>query len=626
MSHGSTSIDEASRGDEGSRQGRLLRELIQSGHPFSGRERHCCFLNTAGPRFANVSRSSGLDLAEDGRAVSMVDWDHDGDLDCWIVNRSGPQVRFLRNDLPRTNHFVAIRLEGVESNRDAIGARVELVLGNDSNQRTIRTVRAGSGYLSQSSKWVHFGLGKNSCIERVTIRWPSGNIQHFDGLEANRHYHIVENQIEAQPWERPLGKVRLFARPAPVPQLRKNNRIVLGSPIALPQLSYRHRDGTADSLVNSLGNHRPFLLTLWASWCQPCVAELQEMAYRSDQLKERGLRVLALNVDGLTATAANTKVAKDVVQRLSSNFTFGEATEELVNRLQMIDSRLFDLDTVLPLPCSFLIDASDRLAAIYKGTVDVQQLVMDVEQLNVSPARRRQLAMVFPGRWSASPQKHRLLYVALDLVRVGPLQDALDYIRQHETELSSDYQYHTLLYNLGQQYTKLAQHDQAASLYRRTLQLVPEFASASYNLGVTHLLKGNFSQAETRFRQSLKQQPNDVNTLFGLGRCFARLGKLPEAITHFRRAVEIERGHAECQFELAVSLALMGQIKEATIRYRKSIALDAKFLSEVPQKKFVAAAHLAADTFERQGPAQSAQSRNIRRQIHELLAELNSAP
>ena len=104
-------------------------DLIRAGGSLSGNERNCAFLSMGRQRFANVSGISGLDYPEDGRAMTVCDWDQDGDLDVWFLNRNGPQVRFLRNDVPVDNHFLALRLSGngTTSNRDAIGARVEVI-------------------------------------------------------------------------------------------------------------------------------------------------------------------------------------------------------------------------------------------------------------------------------------------------------------------------------------------------------------------------------------------------------------------------------------------------------------------------------------------------------------------
>ena len=104
--------------------------MMKRGRSWSGRERHCAYLNLGMdeegtlPRFANISALSGIDFPEDGRALCLTDWDHDGDLDFWISNRTAPQLRFLRNDLASEHHFVALKLHSRKGNRDAIGARV----------------------------------------------------------------------------------------------------------------------------------------------------------------------------------------------------------------------------------------------------------------------------------------------------------------------------------------------------------------------------------------------------------------------------------------------------------------------------------------------------------------------
>ena len=121
-----------------------LFTLIRSGASFSGRERNCAFLNTGDDRFANISAVSGIDFPDDGRAIALSDWDQDGDLDVWFANRSGPQVRFLRNDVPTKNNWIAFRLEGKTCNRDAIGARVEVTLSNlKSKLKNPKSIKTG---------------------------------------------------------------------------------------------------------------------------------------------------------------------------------------------------------------------------------------------------------------------------------------------------------------------------------------------------------------------------------------------------------------------------------------------------------------------------------------------------
>ena len=153
-----------------------LYELESEGVSFGGHERNCAYLNTGGARYANVSATAGLAFMDDGRAVATVDWDHDGDLDLWFANRTSPMVRFVRNDTPAGRSFLAVRLVGKTSNRDAIGSRVSVHLrepGTVASSQLIKTLHAGQGFLSQSSHWLHFGLGDGARVGRLEVRWPA---------------------------------------------------------------------------------------------------------------------------------------------------------------------------------------------------------------------------------------------------------------------------------------------------------------------------------------------------------------------------------------------------------------------------------------------------------------------
>ncbi|MDB4669736.1 VCBS repeat-containing protein [bacterium] len=114
-----------------------LNELVSNGESLSGHERNCAFLNIQGGRFATVSSVSGLDFDDDARSPVSIDWDRDGDLDLWVANRTAPQLRFLRNNTPKKNDFVSLRLRGTKSNIDGIGARVEIFLKKKSSRTTL---------------------------------------------------------------------------------------------------------------------------------------------------------------------------------------------------------------------------------------------------------------------------------------------------------------------------------------------------------------------------------------------------------------------------------------------------------------------------------------------------------
>ncbi|RMH15071.1 MAG: hypothetical protein D6696_21675, partial [Acidobacteria bacterium] len=189
-----------------------ILELLRQGRSWSGHERNCAFLSCGGETFADVSAASGLDFADDGRALAVVDWDQDGDLDLWLHNRTGPRLRLMINRSERYGggRSVAFRLQGTRVNRDAIGARVEVELAD--GRRRIETLYAGDGFLSQSSKWLHVGLGREDRIESVAVRWPGGRRESFAGVEAGGRYRLVEGEGIARPLP-PRAPVRLAAAP-----------------------------------------------------------------------------------------------------------------------------------------------------------------------------------------------------------------------------------------------------------------------------------------------------------------------------------------------------------------------------------------------------------------------------
>jgi hypothetical protein len=141
------------------------------------------FHNT-GRRFEDVSAGHGADLSRPlvGRGAAYADIDGDGDLDVLLTANDGAP-RLLRNDGGNRNHWLRITTVGTKSNRDGIGAKLVLEAGS---LKQTRWVQSGSSYLSASERTVIFGLGSVARVDRLTITWPSGQIDHYTHLMSDR--------------------------------------------------------------------------------------------------------------------------------------------------------------------------------------------------------------------------------------------------------------------------------------------------------------------------------------------------------------------------------------------------------------------------------------------------------
>ena len=150
------------------------------------------FLNEGHGKFRDVAAGAGggFDKPRVGRGLAYGDFDRDGDLDILLTTNNGPAVLF-RNDQLAGNRSIRFELQGTKSNRDAIGATVQ-IFAADLHQ--VRMVRAGSSYLSQSELTVTFGLAKRDRIDRAVIAWPSGRTEEFKNLQSGKSYKCLEGK------------------------------------------------------------------------------------------------------------------------------------------------------------------------------------------------------------------------------------------------------------------------------------------------------------------------------------------------------------------------------------------------------------------------------------------------
>ena len=406
-----------------------LNDLISDGGSLSGHERNCAFLNIAGGRFATVSSVSGLDFADDARTPASVDWDRDGDLDLWVGNRTAPQLRFLRNDASSGNHFVALRLRGTMTNRDGIGARVEVwPAAKDAAGAAplIKTLKAGDGYLGQSSKWLHFGLGRDPKIGKIVVRWPGGEPEEFAGVTADGWFLLEEGKGRARAVD--LSPIALGEKPggAPISSGPDVSRIVAATRTALPPLQFESFEG--DRLEIPLADGRPILINLWASWCTPCLEELAEWKANAAQLEAAGVRVFAIAADPIDGNDASTvATARETAAKLGLPFAAGVATQKVHTSLQQAHDWPFRRRIPMPVPTSFLIDGQGRLTVIYRGTVSARQIIADCRLFGHSDSELLAASLPFPGKWLFEPRAPAPMPRGIELMEDGDVLDAAEY-------------------------------------------------------------------------------------------------------------------------------------------------------------------------------------------------------
>jgi len=147
--------------------------------------------NMGNGKFVDVTDQCG-DLAKlkmSGRGVAFDDLDNDGRIDVVVLN-SNDKPTILRNETVTGNHWIQIRLRGVKTNRDGVGARVYVVAGN---LKQMDEVHSGRGYQSHWGTRLHFGLAKNKRVERIEVHWPrSGIVDILEDVPADQLLTIVE--------------------------------------------------------------------------------------------------------------------------------------------------------------------------------------------------------------------------------------------------------------------------------------------------------------------------------------------------------------------------------------------------------------------------------------------------
>jgi len=481
-----------------------INQFIREDCSWNGREPNVLYARRAG-RYHDFSGVSGIDFAEDSRAFAVTDFDGDGNLDMFLKSRLAPQVRALRNEWGQAGRSIAIGLTGTRSNRDAIGAAVEIEYGG---RRAVSFVQAGSGYLSQHTKTLHWGLGEATRADKVVIRWPSGLQQEFHDFDAGYRYHITEGAGEARrvPFT-PCQPVQSEAAVQPNNQQPFEETWLL-LPVPIPE----QRTGPGFLLLSAAGK----------------------------ETLPPGVPGQALNLS---------RESPDVA-----------ASYALFRRY------LFDYRTDLLLPMLILIDERGLAHKVYPGVPAESRLREDLKLLR-EPNRQR-LALPFPGRYYAPPGRNNFR-LGSAFFWAGYPEQALVYLNEVIREQPDNGKAHLAV---GYIHLEAGREGPARQHLERAVQLLPKDADARTYLGRLEMAAKRYPEALRDFTEALALDPTASFALMSAGRAHAALGDDAAAEQLFRRALANDGKDADAANQLGLLLVRQNHLDEARRCFEQAIA------------------------------------------------------
>jgi tetratricopeptide (TPR) repeat protein/peroxiredoxin len=533
-----------------------INELIRSGSSWNGRERNIFFANNRNGTFSDVSGVVGLDFRDDSRAFALSDLDGDGHLEIVLKNRTAPQIRILRLAMEGVGNTIAFRLCGQKSNRDAIGSALTVEAGT---HKQTKYLQAGSGFLSQHTKDLSFGLGKNDGHARATVRWPSGLTQIFENLPINRRIEIREGveDFKSTPF---ATAPQSWAQPGDSPPPETAPSCVgtwLIDPVKAPDFALPDLAGKLHDLKSFHGGL--LFLNFWATPSDTSRAQLQHLRKVSSARPSIGFQIAAINIeDSPSAPTLQTFAFKE---RLSFPILLGTPT---VNGIYNIVYRyLFDRRRDLTPPTSFLIDEDGNIVKVYQGMVASDVLLQDVVSIPSTPADRLRRALPFPGSLHQDSFQRNDFTYGVAFFQHGFLEQAEQSFQHVIAAKPDDAEAH---YNLGTLYLRRNSATEAQQYLEQAVNLRPYYPEAWNNLGMLAAQAGKTDEAIRNFQHSLQQRPSYATALLNLGNLYRRQGNLEQSEDLLKHALESEPENSEANYSLGMLYA-RGNQGEKAIQY-----------------------------------------------------------
>ena len=505
------SPDEAKSSSQYEQAWNKINDLIRADHTWSGFERNVFYANNRDGSFSDISGAVGLDFIEDGRAFALADFDHDGRQEIFLRNRNAPQLRILKNVHNELPPSIAFRLRGTKSNRDAIGAIVTVTIAQG---RQTRMLQAGSGFLSQHSKEVFFGLGDARGPVQASIRWPSGLVQELHDLPLDHRISIDENAetFRAEPFRTP----------------------------------------TAISSVVQEKEALPVTVETWL--LAPIPAS--------------GLSPADLN--GRTTLLSFGAVSQ--TSELSVPILVG--SKQLSDIYSVLYRYLFDRHRDLTFPTSFLIDKDGNIVKIYQGPIKPETVEQDSRHIPQTVAER--LANGLPFRGVADTFEFGRNYLSFGSVffQRGYYDPSAAFfgLALRDDPTSAEAQY-----GLGSVYLAQNKTIEARESFERAVKLKASYPNTLpnswNNLGLIAGRERRPDAAVACFERALRLDPDNVIALENLGSAYRQQKRWNEARKALERALEIDPRSPEANYTLGMVFAETGQTQRAYECLEKALTI-----------------------------------------------------
>lgn len=537
-----------------------INDLIRSDGTWNGYQRNVFFANNRDGTFSHVSGAVGLDFPDDSRAFALSDFDHDGRLELFLKNRTGPQLRILRNVMKGVGDSICFRLQGRESNRDAVGAEITV---ETERGRQVKFIQAGSGFVSQHTKELFFGVGKTGPTVRAQVRWPNGRVQQFENIPVNHRVDIEEGNegFRATPF---LARAEIAeitsAQGAVPPPLVSETWLI--EPLAAPDFALCDLAGEVHALRSFRG--RPVLLNFWATGCPPSREELQVFRQNHSRWLARGLQLVAINVDESGQAAE----VRNLASEMGLKFPILLASDEVAGIYNLVYRYVFDRRRNLGIPTSFLIDEEGSIVKVFQGPLNPEQLCGD--SIPRTAIERVRKALPFPGKYYAGEFHRNNFTLGVAFSQHGFMDQA---IASFQLVLRDYPNYAEAHYNLGTLYLKKQMRAEARKHLLEAIRIWPDYPNALNNLGLLALDEGRTEEAIGDFQQAIGLSPDYVIALQNLGNLYRHQGRLGEAQRTLEAALQVDTEDPEVNYSLAMVFAQKNDTDQARRYFQKAVNL-----------------------------------------------------